>query len=216
MTSLNFNRYIWNKSLDMKKSLLILSLLCMSVLFAQESKQFREAKKFQQKLNKEFSSKEESPLSKEELASFKSLDFYPVDTNFMVTATLTFPEDSEPFKMKTNTDRLPVYKLYATANFTLKGKNYTLEIYQNEKLLLTPDYEDYLFLPFTDLTNGESTYGGGRYIDLRLPEANRIIIDFNQAYNPYCAYNEKYSCPVPPKANHLDIRISAGVKAYKH
>lgn len=200
----------------MKKSLLILLLLGVTVSYAQESKQIKEAKKFQQKLNKEFSSREESPLTEKDLKAFKSLDFFPIDSNFIVTASLLRHKDSKPFQMKTTTDRLPVYKLYATATFKLNGKNYSLEIYQNEKLLLTPDYEDYLFLPFTDLTNGESTYGGGRYIDLRLPEGNSIVIDFNQAYNPYCAYNEKYSCPVPPKSNHLDTAILAGVKTFKH
>jgi len=200
----------------MKKSLLVLSFLCVSVLFAQESKEFKEAKKFQQKLNKEFSSKEESPLTEEDLASFESLEFFPIDSNFRVTASLTLHKDSKPFKMKTTTDRLPVYKLYATANFQLNGKDYSLEIYQNEKLLLTPDYEDYLFLPFTDLTNDDSSYGGGRYMDLRLPEGNSVVIDFNQSYNPYCAYNGKYSCPVPPKLNHLDTKVLAGVKAFEH
>lgn len=200
----------------MKTSFFILAFLSVSILFGQESDSMKEAKKFQQKLNKEFSSKEKSPLTEEDLAVFKALDFFPIDTNFMVTASLTFHKDSKPFKMKTTTDRLPIYKLYATARFQLNGKNYSLDIYQNEKLLLTPDYEDYLFLPFTDLTNGEGSYGGGRYIDLRLPEGDSIVIDFNQSYNPYCAYNEKYSCPIPPKSNHLDTEVLAGVKAFDH
>lgn len=186
----------------------------MSVLFAQESKHFKEVKKFQQKLNKEFSSKEDSPLSEEDLATFESLEFFPIDSNFRVTASLKLYKDSKPFQMKTTTSRLPVYKLYATASFQLNGKDYSLEIYQNEKLLLTPDYEDHLFLPFTDLTNGESSYGGGRYIDLKLPEGNSIVIDFNLSYNPYCAYNERFSCPIPPKLNHLNTKILAGVKAF--
>jgi len=167
-------------------------------------------------LNKEYASREESPLTDEDLAVFKSLDFFPIDSNYMVSAKLTFHKNSKPFQMKTTTDRLPVYKLYATASFQLKGKNYSLEIYQNEKLMLSPDYEDYLFLPFTDLTNGESSYGGGRYIDLKIPETDSITIDFNQSYNPYCAYNSKYSCPVPPKVNYLDTAIEAGVMAFKH
>ena len=200
----------------MKKFFFILAFLSVSIFFGQESDPIKEAKKFQQKLNKEFSTKEGSPLTEEDLANFKSLDFFPIDSNFMVTAKLTFHEDSKPFKMKTTTDRLPIYKLYATANFELQGKNYSLEIYQNENLVLTPEYEDYLFLPFTDLSNGDSSYGGGRYIDLRLPEGDSIIIDFNQAYNPYCAYNAKYSCPIPPKSNDLDVAILAGVKAYDH
>ncbi len=193
-----------------------MSLLFVSVLHAQESKNIKEAKKFQKKLNSEFASKEESPLTDEDLAVFESLEFFPIDSNLMVTAKLTFHKDSKSFQMKTTTDRLPVYKLYATASFQLNEKNYTLEIYQNEKLMLTPDYEDYLFLPFTDLTNGESSYGGGRYIDLEIPEGENIILDFNQSYNPYCAYNSKFSCPVPPKANYLDTEIKAGVKSFKH
>lgn len=200
----------------MKKSLLLLLVLFVTLSNAQESKLIKDAAKFQQKLNKEFSSKEKSPLSEADLENFESLDFFPIDSNFIVKAKLTFHENSKPFEMKTTTDRLPVYKLYATANFELSGKMYSLELYQNEKLLLTPDFEDYLFLPFTDDTNGDSSYGGGRYIDLRLPEGDSIVIDFNQSYNPYCAYNEKYSCPVPPKSNHLDTKITAGVKAFTH
>ena len=198
----------------MKTTILIFSLLIATVLSAQGKKKITEASKFQNKLNKEYSSIEDSPLTKEELETFTNLDFFPIDTNFMVLADLKFHKDSKPFKMATTTDRLPVYKLYATASFTIKGKAFQLEIYQNEKLTLSPDYEDHLFLPFTDNTNGEGSYGGGRYIDLNTPEGDQIIIDFNQAYNPYCAYNHKYSCPIPPEVNHLDTEIKAGVMAY--
>ncbi|MDN3642164.1 DUF1684 domain-containing protein [Lutimonas halocynthiae] len=200
----------------MKIQILVLALLFATVFYGQETKDIKSAKKFQQKLNKEFSSKEESPLKEEDLANFESLDFFPIDSSFIVNATLTLHKDSEPFPMKTTTDRLPIYKIYATANFEIKGKAYSLEIYQNEKLVLTTEYEDYLFLPFTDKTNGNGSYGGGRYLDLKLPEGDSIIIDFNQAYNPYCAYNDKYSCPVPPKGNNLDIEVLAGVKSFKH
>ncbi len=76
-----------------------------------------------------------------------------------------------------------------------------------------PEYKDYLFLPFTDLTTGDETYGGGRYLGLRIPkEGSPLIINFNLAYNPYCAYNEKYSCPIVPKENELPVAIRAGVK----
>ena len=199
----------------MKTTILIFTLLIATVLSAQDKKIDSEASKFQNKLNKNFSSNEDSPLTEEDLKSFKNLDFFPIDTAFRVTAQLKLHKDSKPFKMVTTTDRLPVYKLYATATFTIKGKEFQLEIYQNEKLTLSPDYEDHLFLPFTDNTNGETSYGGGRYIDLNIPEGDEIIIDFNQAYNPYCAYNHKYSCPIPPEVNHLDTDIKAGVMAYK-
>ena len=77
------------------------------------------------------------------------------------------------------------------------------------------EYKDYLFLPFLDDTNGEGSYGGGRYIDLRIPDSDTMIIDFNTAYNPYCAYNDRYSCPIVPRQNYLDVAIEAGVKAFK-
>ena len=200
----------------MKTTILIFSLLIATVLSAQDKKKDSEASKFQNKLNKDYSSNEDSPLTEEDLKTFKNLEFFPIDTAFRVTAKLKFHKDSKPFKMATTTDRLPVYKLYATASFTLNGKEFQLEIYQNEKLTLSPDYADHLFLPFTDKTNGDTSYGGGRYIDLNIPEGDQIVIDFNQSYNPYCAYNGKYSCPVPPKSNHLDTKVLAGVKAFDH
>lgn len=199
----------------MKTTLFAISLLLINFIYAQENKSTKEAAKFQKNLNKEFSLKEKSPLTSEDLKIFKELDFFPIDTNYIVTAKLNFKKDSKAFKMQTNTDRLPIYKTYAIATFKLLGKEYVLHIYQNEKLSETTDFEDYLFLPFTDKTNGDTTYGGGRYIDLKIPKGDTITIDFNQAYNPSCAYNHKYSCPVPPKENYLDIEINAGVKKYK-
>ncbi|MDO3384294.1 DUF1684 domain-containing protein, partial [Gilvimarinus sp. SDUM040013] len=103
------------------------------------------------------------------------------------------------------------------ASFTLKGKKFKLNIYQNQSLITSPEYKNHLFLPFNDLTNNTTSYEGGRYIDLEIPPAKSkiIIIDFNKAYNPYCAYNHKYSCPIPPADNFLDIEINAGVKKYQ-
>ena len=182
-----------------------------------ENNAAQEAKAFQEELNIQFANEEESPLTPEDLATFDGLEFYPVDASFRVKAKLRFHEDSEPFMMKTTTDRLPVYKLFATADFTLKGKDYSLEIYQNQDLITDPEFDDYLFLPFTDRTNGNGSYGGGRYLDLAIPHGNEMIIDFNKAYNPYCAYNSEYSCPIPPSNNDLDLEVTAGVMAYgKH
>ena len=71
-----------------------------------------------------------------------------------------------------------------------------------------------MFLPFLDATNGVETYGGGRYLDMKVPKSNEVIIDFNKAYNPYCVYNHEYSCPIVPLENELDVEINAGVKKY--
>ena len=82
----------------------------------------------------------------------------------------------------------------------IKGETITLKIYQTESAYLN-EQDNTLFLPFLDLTNGENTYGGGRYLDLMIPDNDSLIIDFNKAYNPYCAYNPNYSCPIVPRTN---------------
>ncbi len=161
-------------------------------------------------LNAEFADPEESPLTEEGLAEFSGLPFYPIDTNFYIVAHFELIE-SEPFEMKTTTSRRPVYKVFGRATFVLDGDTIMLNIYQNQKLIEREEYRDYLFLPFTDLSNGEGSYPGGRYIDLRIPAGDSIVIDFNKSYNPYCAYNYKYSCPIPPPENHINKAITAGV-----
>lgn len=175
---------------------------------------FEEVAEFQEELNAQFADSEESPLKDEDWILFEGLEFFPVDTSYRVRARLEFHQDNPPFTMETTTDRLPMYKRFATAHFKLKGKIFSLEIYQNLELIQDSDYSDYLFLPFTDKTNGNESYGGGRYIDLEIPDDGEILIDFNQSYNPYCAYNEEYSCPIPPRVNDLDIEIRAGIKSY--
>lgn len=171
--------------------------------------------KFQQELNAEFKNPEESPLPDRFRIDFETLDFFEPDTNFIVTATLQRTPDALPFLMPTTTDRKSKEKVYGVVKFMLNGKEHALEIYQSPELIQEKGYEDYLFLPFTDLTNGSQTYGGGRYLDLRIPEGNTITIDFNRAYNPYCAYNRKYSCPLVPAVNNLAVEVLAGVKDFK-
>lgn len=167
---------------------------------------------FQKELTDEYRNPEKSPLPKEQLATFPGHNFYPVAARFVVEAKFVKTKKPETFKMKTSTDRQPEYVKYGEAHFMLAGKPQVLEIYQSVALREKPEYKDYLFLPFTDATNGEETYGGGRYLDLTIPKGKTIVLDFNHAYNPYCAYSKKYSCPVPPAANSLNIAIRAGVK----
>lgn len=175
----------------------------------------KEIVEFQNKLNEEFRNPETSPLPDRYRKDFEGLDFYEPDTSFRVIATFERTVDAVPFMMPTTTDRLSEEVVYGIAKFTLKGKAYSLEVYQNMELMDTAEYRDYLFLPFLDNTNGKETYDGGRYLDLSIPEGNSIVIDFNRAYNPYCVYNKKYSCPIVPKRNYLDAMITAGVKNFK-
>ncbi|MEZ2414926.1 DUF1684 domain-containing protein [Muriicola sp. E247] len=170
---------------------------------------------FQNSLNEEFSDPEVSPLPDRYRKDFQGLDFFEPDTLYSVRAKFVRTPDAIPFMMPTNTDRLSEEVVYGVVTFSLNGKEYQLEVYQNEELKSEEGFEDYLFLPFTDETNGELTYEGGRYIDLTIPEEDTLVIDFNKAYNPYCAYNKKYSCPLVPSQNHISTRILAGVKAFK-
>ncbi|MFD2605609.1 DUF1684 domain-containing protein [Euzebyella marina] len=171
--------------------------------------------KFQQELNKEFKNPETSPLPDRYRKNFESLKFFEPDTAYVVEAQFLRTPEALPFLMPTTTDRKSKEVVYGIAHFNLNGQKWQLEIYQNEELMLEEGYEDYLFLPFTDLTNGKETYTGGRYIDLRIPLGDKITIDFNKAYNPYCAYNKKYSCPIVPSVNALETRVVAGVMAFE-
>lgn len=94
----------------------------------------------------------------------------------------------------------------------MEGQQYSLKVYQSQDLIKSRDLK-IIFLPFRDATNEKETYGGGRYIDLKIPEKDNLIIDFNKAYNPYCAYNAfDYNCPIVPVENKLPVEIRAGVK----
>ena len=120
----------------------------------------------------------------------------------------------KPFEMKTSTERRPIYVKYGEAHFTIDGKSFKLNIYRNIELSKKSEYKDYLFLPFSDLTSGNESYIGGKYIDMKTPKGDTIVIDFNTSYNPYCAYNNKYSCPKVPLENDLNIEIKAGVMKF--
>lgn len=162
--------------------------------------------------NQEFADSTQSPLSAEDRQNFSSLNWFPIDTNFMVWARLELSPDSEPFELATTTERKPLYRQYGLLHFSLGDSVYAIPIYQNLGLIKNPLYQDHLFFPFTDLSNSFGTYGGGRYLDLSIPTGDSLLLDFNRAYNPYCAYNERYSCPIPPRQNHVNFLIHAGVR----
>ncbi|MBU2996893.1 DUF1684 domain-containing protein [Cellulophaga baltica] len=170
---------------------------------------------FQKELNEEYKDPETSPLYDKDRVNFESLDFFAPDTTYRVMARFERTPDALPFFMPTTTNRKSKEVVFGILYFKLLGDDYQLEVYQNSQLKLRSGFKDYLFLPFLDETNGKETYSGGRYIDLRIPDGDSILLDFNKAYNPYCAYNKKYSCPVVPKVNTLNVSIKAGVKAFK-
>lgn len=196
----------------MKKQHIILLLLIAVTTTAFAQSHEKEIKKFQKELNKEYKSPKESPLDEEQRASFTKLPFFPINANYRVEAKFIRVKKKKTLRMKTSANQMQTYDKYAEVVFQLEGKRYRLNVYQSHTLRRTKEYKDYLFLPFTDLTSGNETYGGGRYIDLKIPKGNTIIIDFNKAYHPYCAYSDRYSCPIPPRENRLEVRIEAGVR----
>ncbi|MDT0552829.1 DUF1684 domain-containing protein [Urechidicola vernalis] len=174
-----------------------------------------EIEQFRYKMNVEFSDLKTTPLKKKDFKKFKELAFFEIDASFKIEASFKSTPNEPIFEMQTTTDRKPLYTQYGIATFKHSGKEHTLRIYQNQELMLDPEYADHLFIPFNDLTNGAETYDGGRYIDVDIPKGEIIVIDFNKSYNPYCAYNDEYSCPIPPRENDLDLAIKAGVLAFK-
>lgn len=199
------------------KKIIILFVLGFILSCNQDKQPVLGLTEFQKELNAFYKDASKSPLKKKDLKNFKGLDFYRFDSTYVVKAKFKRTPNEKPFKMKTTTDRLPNYVKFGIIEFQLEGKTHQLNIYQNLDILDDEGYEDYLFLPFLDNTNGEGSYAGGRYVEARIPEGNILVIDFNKAYNPYCSYNDKYSCPIVPRENYIDANVFAGVKAFdKH
>ncbi len=153
----------------------------------------------------------ESPF-KDNPDEFTPLKYFPPDIRYKLTAELIPVKNKKPVVLSTNDGKQQQYVEYAYADFDLDG-------YHNRLLILevldTGPIRGKLFLAFGDETSAGETYGAGRYIDVvKVPGANTITLDFNKAYNPYCAYVEKYSCPFPPPENLLKVAIRAGEKVY--
>lgn len=169
---------------------------------------------FQKGLNEHYADTASSPLKKDDLKQFKALDFFAIDEHFFIKAKFIRTANEKPFEMPTTTSRKPIYIKYGELYFTIDGVACKLNVYQNVEMAKMPQYKKSLFLPFTDYTSGVESYGGGRYLDIEIQEGLNWVIDFNQCYNPYCAYNERYSCPLTPAENDLKIAIKAGVKKF--
>jgi len=206
--------YFWRIKIIMNRILIILVVL-FTMSCTQDKRPILGETDYQKKQNAKFKDATTSPLTKKDRKEFEGLGFFNFDSTFVITAQLKRTPETEFFNMKTTTERLSKERVFGVLKLSINDEAYSLNVYQGEENMQTEGLEDYLFLPFLDDTNGEESYGGGRYIDLRIPERDIIIIDFNRAYNPYCVYNEKFSCPIVPLDNYLPIEIKAGVKAYK-
>jgi hypothetical protein len=202
----------------MKVLTLIVFSLTHLFTFAQidSAQRLKEAQAYQDEMNLAYADKISSPLGEDALANFKALPFYPISSDYIITARFEKFKKKQEEIFKTSTSRMPSYVIYGKLYFEINGTPLELTLYQNPKFKKMKDLKDHLFLPFTDISNGTTTYGGGRYLDITIPKKSEtVILDFNKAYNPYCAYSDKHSCPVPPKNNFLDIEVQAGVMLLK-
>ena len=152
----------------------------------------------------------ESPLSDEQKQAFTKLNFYPIDPAYKVKALMVPIENKKVREVPLTDGSKERYIEHSYAEFELGGKKQKLLLLQS---MDEPDKRNF-FLAFADETSGLETYGGGRYINARQDGKTSITLDFNLAYNPYCAYNPDYACPLPPKENLMDIAIPVGEKNY--
>lgn len=153
----------------------------------------------------------DSPLSEEQKRAFKTLSFYPIDPEYKVIARMIPIENKKVREIPMTDGSTERYIEYAHAEFIIKGMPLRLLLLQD----VSENDPKNFFVAFADETSAIDTYGGGRYINARQTGKNSITIDFNLAYNPYCAYNPDYACPIPPRENLLKVPILAGEKNYE-
>lgn len=161
--------------------------------------------------DKELKTDPKTPLEKEKVEAFTGLNYYSPNSTWNIHAIYVKIDTGKVFDFPTTTERVIPMVKDGLIRFKFNGK--TIELYAYTYL---EHPEEDLFVPFLDLTNGDVTYGGGRYLEVKRPENDSVWIDFNMAYNPYCAYNHKYSCPIPPLENTINIEVLAGEKVLYH
>lgn len=188
------------------------ALLYCGTAFAQNSYR-SEIEAYRQQYKEAFISEERSPLKGNDTALIR---FYPISEKYRVQAQIERVPNAPEFDMETHSGKKQRYRHYAKARFQLQGRSYTLHLYQNVRLAAMPGKQNDLFLPFNDLTNYTHSYGGGRYLELSITDIKdgKLTIDFNKAYNPYCAFKGGYSCPIPPVENRLPVKIEAGEQLF--
>jgi uncharacterized protein (DUF1684 family) len=196
--------------------LLVIAVVMATVLYTvygskDQTTYINQIKKERDEKDKFMRTSNESPFA-DNVESFTGLKYYPPDLKWKVTASLIPIENKKPVVLTTNDGKEERYMEYAHAQFDFSGFRNRLLIL--EVIAMGPS-RGKLFLAFGDATSADETYGAGRYLDVvKAPGANTITLDFNKAYNPYCAYTEKFSCPLPPSENLLTIPIQAGEKSY--
>ena len=199
---------MWNPGIVLA---LALSAVCLGDDYAAELQKHRADR------DVEYKTKASTPFkSNKARKKFKHLNYFEADQAWIVQAEVRRFETPDTLQMPTSAGTIKDFLRWAELYFEQSGTSYSLEAYRSIQNIKHPVYSRYLFIPFTDLTSGEECYGGGRYLDVEIPaeDADLMEIDFNYAYNPYCAYSDGWFCPIPPARNFLEVEVKAGEKNY--
>ena len=192
----------------MRIFLIFISLLLVNILVAQKTYKDSVESYF-----KKYVKEHEVVTGKDK----EFMSFFPVNEKYKINCRFERTLNSPWFRMESSGPIKKNYRVYGIIHLTINDTAVTLSLYQSQDLMTSKQYKDHLFIPFTDATSGEETYASGRYIDLDIKDiaGDKYVIDFNKAYNPYCAYvSGKYNCPIPPAENRLIVAIRAGEKAF--
>lgn len=197
----------------------LLTICSLFFVFAAQAQTFYgtdDVERFRDGRDKEFRNPRYTPLTQADFANFKGLKYFEATEKYAVKARFEKTDDPQLFTMPTSIGASRKYIKYGVLKFELDGQAFSLTVFKSEVESKVADYKDLLFVPFRDLTNGKETYGAGRYLDIRIPSSGEVILNFNLAYNPNCAYgSDRFSCAIPPKENFLQIEIKAGEKLFK-
>lgn len=196
---------------------IITSIMCLLVFVScqqQDPVYVQSIEKYRTDYKATFAATERAPIrTEEELAK---MQYFAPDQGFKVPCKVEILPQPKSFGMNTYSGAVQPYSRYADLSCKVQGDEISLSVYTSDRHQAMRGINQKLFLPFKDATNGDETYGGGRYIDVSKSMITEgvIEIDFNKAYNPWCAYADGYSCPIPPVENHLAVPIRAGEKMY--
>ena len=195
---------------------MITRIFLLVVCFALASFSFAQSKTYKDSIESYF----KKYVKEHEVVTGKDkelMSFFPVNERYLISCRFERTVNAPWFRMESSGPIKKNYRVYGIIHFTIHDTTVSLNIYQSQDLMAMAKYRDHLFIPFTDATSGQETYEGGRYIDLEIDDIknDKILIDFNRAYNPYCAYvSGRYNCPIPPAENRLAVAIRAGEKAF--
>jgi uncharacterized protein (DUF1684 family) len=165
-----------------------------------------ELENFRAEKDRLFAGHRQSPLTGEQKRQFTGLSYFPENPDLVFEVKVDEITPRVPVAMQTSTGDIQPYERYGSFSFKVDGQAAQLTVYAN------PDGG--YFLPFVDSLAGQETYGAGRYLEPERQEDGRFLVDFNLAYNPYCAYNDDWSCPITPAENRLKVPIRAGEKLF--